>query len=123
MLIIFLLHLPLLLWGLTLYFAAKSGRVPSCLKWWYPMTGKLQSYEITDKYSHAERMQIDGIVFMVFTFVLMSWFLLLYVFLVDFKLFREEVTWLIAFLLLALARKVTEYASVMILNNMELLKP
>jgi len=122
MLIIILLSLPLFLVGWSLYFVAKSGEVPSWLKWWSPMTGKLQSYKIDERYSHAEKMQIDGIVFMVLCFVLVSWFLLIYIFLIDLRLFREEATWLIALLVLFFARKLIEYMSIVILEKMELLK-
>jgi hypothetical protein len=85
----------LIIWGLLLYFAVKAGKIPFWIKWWQPITRRIWSLTIDDSFSRIDKIQIDGLSFIIFGGSI-EIFLLLFTILAHLQLFTYTVFMIIA---------------------------
>lgn len=121
MLLIPLVCSPLYLLGVLLFVATRSGKVPEWLRWWRPLTKKINNLIIDDNYSHAERVGIDGLSFLVFAAILTFSFILIFL-IIDCINISELWIGLITVLILLLSRRLNDYVVLKIMTRFQLIR-
>ena len=86
------------------------------------MTKKLLSHVIDERYSHRERIQIDGIVLSLFGVLLIMLFSFIYACLIVMNLMGEWGILVISLFVLALSKKVVGFFSLIILKKNKILR-
>ena len=117
MLILFLICSPLLLLGVTLMCVTKSGKVPPWLTWWVPMAKSFYKYQVNEQCTHAERIQMDGLSFLVFGLVVIFWFELVFLLWADWKIVGDLGVSIITMFGLFLSGRVSDFLCLQLLKR------
>lgn len=113
---------PLIIMGLLMFMMSRKGEVPSLLRWWKPVTKKVMSHHIDDRYTPAEKIQIDGLALTSFGITLILFLSIIEVLIDKLSWFNKTayvISVIIAFLMI---RKVAVYLLLISLKRANLLK-
>ena len=102
------LILLLIAWGIVLYSIGKSGKIATWIRWWQPMTRRVWSLTIDDSFSRTDKIQIDGLTFIIFGGFIEIYFLL-FTILAHLQLFTYTVFMIIAGLVFLGSLKLQEW--------------
>lgn len=113
---------PLVALGCAIFLLCRNNTVSPLLKWWSPLTKEVMSHKIDERYSKAERIQIDGLSLASFGVNLMFFFTIIDL-MIDYFIWFNKLAYVVLLIIcFIIIRKTADYLLFVILNKLRLIK-